>query len=82
LVNKVTPTHTRDWYIKWFASFFIVVGVMLTSNNIYPYNLLFHFVGLAGWLIVAMLWNDRALLMINAVSISFIANGLVQHYVK
>ena len=82
MVNKVTPTHTRDWYIKWFASFFIVVGVMLTSNNIYPYNLLFHFVGLAGWLIVAMLWNDRALLMINAESISFIANGLVQHYVK
>ena len=82
MVNKVTPTHPRDWYIKWFASFFIVVGVMLTSNNIYPYNLLFHFVGLAGWLIVAMLWNDRALLMINAVSISFIANGLVQHYVK
>ncbi len=80
--TKVTPTHTKDWYIKWIASFFIVIGVLLSANNIYPYNLMFHFIGLAGWLVVSMMWNDRALLMINSVSLAILANGIIQYYVK
>ena len=80
--TKVTPTHTKDWYIKWIASFFIVIGVLLSANNIYPYNLMFHFIGLAGWLVVSMMWNDRALLMINSISLAILANGIIQYYVK
>tara|TARA_R110000824_G_scaffold43088_5_gene126379 strand:- start:548 stop:796 length:249 start_codon:yes stop_codon:yes gene_type:complete len=82
LVNKITPTYTKDWYLKWISSIFIIAAVMLASSNIYPINLIFHFIGLIGWLIVAMIWNDRALLVVNSVSLSFVANGLVQNYVK
>tara|TARA_R100001163_G_scaffold26582_2_gene21588 strand:- start:687 stop:935 length:249 start_codon:yes stop_codon:yes gene_type:complete len=82
MTTKVTPTHTKDWYIKWIASFFIIIGVLLSANNIYPYNLMFHFIGLAGWLVVSMMWNDRALLMINSVSLAILANGIIQYYVK
>jgi hypothetical protein len=35
-----------------------------------------------GWFIVSILWNDRALLVINAVSLAILINGLVAHYVK
>jgi len=79
---KQTPTHTFDWYIKWIASVILVGGVILTSNNIYPYNLMVHAVGMFGWFIVAIIWNDRALLVINAVSLSLLLNGLVAYYVK
>ena len=79
---KQTPTHTLDWYIKWIASIILVVGVILTSNNIYPYNLMVHAVGMFGWFIVAIIWNDRALLVINAVSLVLLINGLVSYYVK
>ena len=82
MTTKVTQTHTKDWYIKWIASFFIIIGVLLSANNIYPYNLMFHFIGLAGWLVVSMMWNDRALLMINSVSLAILANGIIQYYVK
>jgi len=82
MTTKVTPTHTKDWYIKWIASFFVVIGVLLSANNIYPYNLMFHFTGLTGWLVVSMMWNDRALLMINSVSLAILANGIIQYYVK
>jgi len=57
-------------------------GVILTSNNIYPLNLFFHAIGMFGWFIVSILWNDRALLVINAVSLAILINGLVAHYVK
>ena len=81
-LNKQTPTHTLDWYIKWIASIILVVGVILTSNNIYPFNLMVHAIGMFGWFIVAIIWNDRALLVINAVSLVLLINGLVSYYVK
>ena len=81
-LNKQTPTHTIDWYVKWVASVIIIISVILTSNNIYPLNLFFYSAGLSGWFIVALLWNDRALLIINAVSLALLLNGLVSYYVK
>ena len=79
---KQTPTHTLDWYIKWIASIILVGGVILTSTNIYPLNLMVHAIGMFGWFIVAIIWNDRALLVINAVSLVLLLNGLVSYYVK
>ena len=82
ILDKQTPTYTLDWYIKWIASIILVVGVILTSNNIYPLNLMVHALGMFGWFIVAIIWNDRALLVINAVSLVLLLNGLVSYYVK
>ena len=81
-LKKLAPTHTLDWYIKWIASVFLIAGVILTSNNIYPLNLFFHAAGMFGWFIVSILWNDRALLVINAVSLAILVNGMVADYVK
>ena len=82
VLDKQTPTYTLDWYIKWIASIILIVGVILTSNNIYPLNLVVHAIGMFGWFIVAIIWNDRALLVINAVSLVLLINGLVSFYVK
>ena len=81
-LTKQTPTHTLDWYIKWVSSVILVGGVILTSNNIYPLNLMVHAIGMFGWFIVAIIWNDRALLVVNAVSLALLLNGLVSYYVK
>ena len=82
ILDKQTPTYTLDWYIKWIASIILVGAVILTSNNIYPLNLIVHAIGMFGWFIVAIIWNDRALLIINAVSLVLLINGLVSYYVK
>ncbi len=81
-IQKLTPTHTLDWYIKWIASFLLIIGVVLTSNNIFPANLIFHAIGMLGWFVVGILWNDRALIVINAVTLALMSNGLITHYVK
>ena len=82
ILDKQTPTYTLDWYIKWIASIILVVATILTSNNIYPLNLYFHAVGMLGWFIVAMHWNDRALIVINTAGLSFILNGLFEFYLE
>jgi len=80
IVTK-TPLYTLDWYIKWFSSVVLMVGMLLTSNNIYPVNLYFHFVGIAGWMIVGMLWNDRALMVINSFALATIATSLFRIFI-
>ena len=78
ILKKVTPTHTLDWYIKWVSSVILIIGMMLTSNNIFPLNLVLHIIGIGGWLIVSMMWNDRALIVINSIGLMIYINGLLE----
>jgi len=78
--KTVTPLYTKDWYIKWAASFVLIAGMLCTANNIFPLNLYFHLGGLAGWFVVGMIWNDRAIIIINAIGIAIMANGLLTYY--
>ena len=80
--KTVTPTSGPSWYLKWISSAFLIVGLFLTANNLYPWNLAFHGVGLFGWFIVAILWNDRALLTVNLVGLALLLNGLLNFYLK
>ena len=73
--NKQFLIDTRETMIDELSN-------ILTSNNIYPLNLYFHAVGMLGWFIVAMLWNDHALIVINSVSIVILLNGILNYYVK
>ena len=75
--KKVTPKGDLSWYIKWTASFIILIGMVLTSiTGMEPYNLFFHFVGVLGWGIVGMLWHDRALIFINGIALFIFAVGI------
>jgi hypothetical protein len=78
ILKKVTPTHTKDWYIKWVSSVILIIGMILTSNNIFPLNLILHIIGIGGWLVVSMMWNDRALIVINSIGLMIYINGLLQ----
>ena len=46
VAGKVTPLYDLSWYVKWIASVFIIIGMMLTSLDVsfYPINLskMFH----------------------------------------
>ena len=74
--------HPRVWYLKWSASIVLIMAMILTANNIYPYNLFLHFIGIAGWLIDSIIWNDRALIVINAVALSIFTNGMIAYLLK
>lgn len=85
LTKTLTPTkvnHPFSWWVKWISSLILIVAMIMTSNNIYPWNILLHFIGIGGWLIVAIAWNDRALIVINAVALAIFANGMVAYILK
>ena len=74
--------RNATWYIKWASSILLMFGMILTSQNIFPYNLYLHVVGISGWLYVSIVWNDRALIVVNSVALSIFVNGIVSTMVK
>ena len=77
VIKKITPRYDLSWYIKWTGSIFLIVAMMMTSANIFPMNLYVALVGMTAWLIVGILWHDRALIVLNAVSVAIYGVGIM-----
>ena len=85
LTKTSTPLksqHPSIWYLKWASSITLIIAMICTANNIYPYNMVFHFIGIGGWLIVSIIWNDRSLIVVNAVALAIFANGMLSYGMK
>lgn len=78
--KKITPKGDLSWYIKWTGSMFLIVAMMMTSVNIFPLNLYVALVGMTAWLVVGILWHDRALIVLNAVSVAIYGLGIMNSW--
>ena len=78
--KKVTPRGDLSWYIKWASSITLIFAMLFTSANMFPINLYIANRGFSGWLIVGMLWHDRSLIVLNAVSLAIYSLGILNHH--
>lgn len=75
----VLPSVRSDrtaFIIKWVASVMQILGYTATGFDWTPWNAYLFLGGVAGWLIVGVLWNDRALMLIHAVALVAMFVGL------
>ena len=79
-IKKVTPLHDLSWYVKWCSVFFVIIGWVLNSANLYPYNIMVQIIGVAGWLWVGYLWHDRALIVLNSIGVAFLSIGIINYF--
>jgi len=78
IFKSATPKYTLDWYIKWISSTILLSAMMVRSNpelTIYDQGL--SLMGCFGWLVVALIWKDRALIILNAVAVMILGTGLI-----
>lgn len=78
--KKITPKGDLSWYIKWVSSILLIIAMLLTSANVFPYNLYPAIVGMIGWLVVGILWHDRAMIVLNAVSVAIYGLGIINSW--
>ena len=64
-------------FTKWMSSLVIIAGMALTVSNIYPLNMYIHFVGIIGWLVVALAWHERSIIMVNSVAACIFGSGII-----
>jgi len=74
-----TPFYTFDWYIKWIASIFILISMSIRGvEGFQLVDLTFSILGVALWTVVAFIWNDRALIVVNLVGLGFLLRTFIQ----
>lgn len=80
IYKSATPKYTIDWYVKWVASTFLLGAMSLRGiEGFQIYDLVFSVIGVTGWVIVAILWKDRALIILNGVGWLFLTRNLVEY---
>ena len=78
-IKKVLLQKTKDWYIKWVATAIIIVGACLNSFELQPYSHIVMCVGAGLWLVVGILWYDRALIVVNSAIVSIYLAGFIMY---
>ena len=80
--KSATPKYTPDWYIKWIASIFILTAMSMRGvEGLQLYDLILSLIGIIGWLIVSMIWEDRALIVLNSFGLLLLLKNLFQQFV-
>jgi hypothetical protein len=82
IFKSATPKYTLDWYVKWIASIMVLFAMAFRSVGGYAeYDLVLSFFGCVLWLWVSLLWQDRALIVLNAAAATMLAGGLISHFI-
>ena len=74
--------HPFSWWLKWASSIVLIFAMIGTTNDMYPWNMFLQFLGCLGWLWVSVIWNDRALIIVNAVAVAIFLNGIFIYFIK
>ena len=80
IFKSKTPKYDLSWYVKWIASLFILLAMSIRGMVDYIYyDMIFSMVGLILWTWVSIMWNDRALIMLNVVGFFLVLRNFLNY---
>lgn len=82
IFKSATPKYTADWYLKWISSVFVLAAMSIRGlEGLQLWDLTLSTIGIVGWLIVSVLWKDRALIILNSFGLLFLLRNLSEQLV-
>ena len=76
------PKYTLDWYLKWVASIIVLCAMSIRGVSEYAQiDLYLSIIGIGLWLWVSLIWNDRALILLNGMGLLFLLNNLWKSFI-
>ena len=85
LNDEITLIKTTGvvYYAKWVATAFVLLAVSCRSVEEIPkiYDVVFSWIGTAGWLYVSLAWRDRALILLNSVMGFMLFTALLRYII-
>ncbi len=78
IFKSATPKYTKDWYIKWVASIFVLTAMSMRGLDGFALaDVSLSVIGVGLWLWVAIIWNDRALIILNGAGLILLLRNLM-----
>ena len=82
IFKSATPKYTLDWYVKWIASVFLLSAMSLRGvEGMQLIDLTLSLTGVIGWLVVSIIWKDRALIILNAAGLLLLLRNLITNLI-
>ena len=82
VIKSATPKQDFSWYLKWIASVFILASMSIRGiEGLQLYDIILSIIGVSGWMVVGLLWKDRALILLNCLGILFFVRTLITEYI-
>ena len=82
VIKSATPKQDLSWYLKWIASVFILASMSIRGiEGLQLYDIILSIIGVSGWMVVGLLWKDRALILLNGVGLLFFVRTLITEYI-
>jgi len=82
IFKSATPKYDLSWYVKWIASVFVLIGMSMRGIPELAFlDMSFSMIGVGLWLWVAILWQDRALILLNGIGLGFLINNMIKFLV-
>lgn len=82
IFKSATPKYTVDWYLKWISSVLVLAAMSIRGlEGLQLWDLSLSTMGIVGWLIVSVLWKDRALIILNSFGLLFLLRNLSEQLV-
>lgn len=75
------PRHDYMQLMKWTGTVLCLVGIALTSFNIFPANIVFGFIGSGLWTYAGILQNDAPLVLVEAVAAVLYLFGIIVYII-
>ena len=81
IYKSATPKLTIDWYIKWVSSVLLIMAMFARGfEELKLLDLVFSTLGCMGWLVVSLIWKDRALIILNSLAVFVLGSGIVRYF--
>jgi hypothetical protein len=79
-IEKATPSKGFSWWLKWLGTITGIMTAILSAANLFPYNLFVGLICFLSWSIVGMIWQDRALIVMNIFLLGVYVMTLVHQF--
>ena len=76
--NRLTFFRNNSKLIGWLANIITIVGVVFTSLDVYPLNIIILSVAGVFWVITGILWKKPELWTLNAIILFIYLYGLIR----
>ena len=77
-LKPATPTGTVDSYVKWIATIFAVIGVLIMSAGFSTEGQVAYAISAIAWIYVGHCWNDKAIMIGSAITGTSVLMNLVE----
>jgi len=78
--KTIIHKELTEKYLEWVGTISLITGAILSSLNIFPWNVVAFLMGGVFWVILGKLWKKNSVVILNASMMSIYIFGVIKGF--